>query len=95
MTGTHARAAARRSSPQAAEALRSASARLAEEARERGTRLGKPLPEMVRVEDPELAETSSAVLAWRQQLELVRGARALVRAQVERQRAGAAPGGEV
>jgi hypothetical protein len=74
--------APRSATPEAAEQLQAASRRLAEEMRDKGTRMGKPVPQMVKVPDPSIQETSSALVAWRQQVALVEGAAALVAAEL-------------
>jgi hypothetical protein len=62
-----------RSTPDGAAQLQEASQQLQQEYQEQGTMRGKEVPTMVRVPDPELEATSSAVLVWRQQVELVQG----------------------
>jgi hypothetical protein len=62
--------------------MQAAARRLTEEMREHGTRMGKPVASMVKVPDPSIKETSSALVAWRQQVALVEGAAALVAAEV-------------
>ncbi|KAI8474955.1 MAG: hypothetical protein J3K34DRAFT_489391 [Monoraphidium minutum] len=82
-----------RANPEAAQQLEAASRRLAEEVRDKGTRMGRPVPQMVRVPDPSLLQTSSALAAWRQQIAVVEGARGLVLETLRRQEAEAGGGG--
>jgi hypothetical protein len=63
------------------------SQQIAEEMRDKGTKMGRPVPSMVKLPDPSIAETSSALVAWRQQLAVVEGARALVLGQLRQQQA--------
>jgi hypothetical protein len=56
--------------------------------RDHGTRGGQPVPQMVRVEDPSVGQTSSAVVVFRQQVAVVEGAAALVESEVARQQRG-------
>jgi hypothetical protein len=63
----------RRSTPDGAARLQEVSKQLQQEYQEQGKLRGKEVPNMVRVPDPELEATSSAVLVWRQQVELVQG----------------------
>ncbi|KIY96978.1 hypothetical protein MNEG_10984 [Monoraphidium neglectum] len=76
-----------RANPEAAEQLQAVSQQIAEEIREKGTKMGRPVPSMVKLPDPSIAETSSALVAWRQQLAVVEGARALVLGQLRQQQA--------
>eukprot|EP00882_Tetradesmus_deserticola_P011453 GHRQ01012116.1.p1 GENE.GHRQ01012116.1~~GHRQ01012116.1.p1 ORF type:complete len:296 (+),score=142.07 GHRQ01012116.1:449-1336(+) len=62
-----------KSTPDGAAQLQQVSNELQQEYQEHGTLRGKEVPTMVRVPDPELEATSSAVLVWRQQVELVQG----------------------
>jgi hypothetical protein len=66
--------------PDGAAQLQEASKQLQQEYQEQGTLRGKEVPSMVRVPDPELESTSSAVLVWRQQVELVQGVYAYMQA---------------
>lgn len=70
----------RRSLPDGVAKLQEASKQLQQEYQEQGTLRGKEVPAMVRVPDPELEATSSAVLVWRQQVELVQGVYAYMQA---------------
>lgn len=69
-----------RSNPDAAAALAQASAALQAEFQERGTLRGKAVPPMVRVPDPDLEATSSAVAVFKQQMLLVQGVYEYMRA---------------
>jgi len=82
-----------RSQPEAAQQLQEVSQKLAAEMREFGTRGGRPVPSMVKVPDPSVRETSSALVVMRQQVALVEGAAALVTAEVARQQSQAGVGG--
>lgn len=66
-------AASHRSLPDAAAGLAEASAALQKEYQSHGTLRGRPLPVLVRMPDPELGATSSALRVWQQQVELVQG----------------------
>lgn len=60
-----------KATPGGAEALEATSKAMFEELQDKQTLRGKPMPTIVRVPDPELSATSSAVRVWRQQIELV------------------------